>query len=77
MAGGAGQYVDKIIRGLDDARLRTPVQRIERGARGVAIHTEQGVEYFDEVVLACHSDQALALLARPTQAEAQVLGANR
>lgn len=77
VAGGARQYVEKIIQGLADARLNTPVQRIERGARGVAIHTEQGVEYFDEVVLACHSDQALALLARPSQAEAQVLGAIR
>ncbi len=75
--GGARQYVDKIIAGQADARLNTPVLRIDRDAQGVTVTTPHGVERFDEVVLACHSDQALALLAQPSVAESEVLGAIR
>jgi predicted NAD/FAD-binding protein len=76
VAGGARQYVHAILDGLD-ARLQTPVERIERNAAGVFIRTGSGVEHFDAVVLAVHSDQALRLLARPSAAEQQVLGAIR
>lgn len=76
VAGGARQYVDKLLRGLD-ARLAVPVQRIERDAAGVRVQTANQSERFDAVVLAVHSDQALRLLARPTAAEQQVLGAIR
>ena len=44
---------------------------------GVWIDTDRGSERFDDVVLACHSDQALALLAAPTVQERRVLGAIR
>ncbi|HUH87805.1 MAG TPA: FAD-dependent oxidoreductase [Pusillimonas sp.] len=74
--GGARQYVDKLLNGLD-ARLATPVRNIERNAAGVRICTDGGTEHFDAVVLAVHSDQALRLLARPSAAEQQVLGAIR
>lgn len=76
VAGGARQYVDKLVQGLD-ARLATPVQRIERDASGVHIHAAGQSERFDAVVLAVHSDQALKLLARPTAQEQSVLGAIR
>ncbi len=84
--GGAREYVRRIVAGLSDARLETPVRRIRRippsdqpgaGGGGVWIDTASGSERFDEVVLACHSDQALALLADPTDAERSVLGAIR
>lgn len=74
--GGARQYVVKILQGLD-ARLSTPVKHIVRDAAGAHIHTARGVERFDAVVMAVHSDQALSLLAQPTVAEQQVLGAIR
>lgn len=74
--GGARQYVDKLLHG-QDARLATPVKRIERNAAGVLIQTKDGTVHFDAVVLAVHSDQALRLLAQPTAAEQQVLGAIR
>ena len=77
VVGGARHYVDKIIAGLSDTRLNTPVLRIDRDTAGVTLHTAQGSERFDQVVLATHSDQSLALLAHPTQAEAEVLGAIR
>jgi len=77
VVGGARHYVDKIIAGLADARLNTPVQRIDRDAAGVTLHAAQGSERFDHVVLAAHSDQSLAMLGRPTLSETEVLGAIR
>ena len=82
--GGARHYVEKIVAGLADARLATPVRSIRRlppagspggGNAGVWVATDAGSERFDEVVFACHSDQALALLADATDEERSVLGA--
>ena len=76
MAGGARHYVDKITAGITDKRLNTPVRQITRDARGVAVTTDTGTERFDRLVLATHSDQALALLGgHATAQERQVLGA--
>lgn len=77
VAGGARQYVEKIIATVPDARLNTPVYQIHRHGDQVQIISDRGLEQFDRVVLACHSDQALALLADPSVAESQVLGAIR
>jgi predicted NAD/FAD-binding protein len=81
--GGARNYVAKMLEAIPDARLATPVRSVRRipacaGQRaGVLIATDAGTERFDEAVLACHSDQSLALLADPTPAERAVLGAVR
>ncbi len=79
--GGAKHYVQRILRGVPDARLSTPVRRVQRAAAGtgggVLVSTDHGTERFDAVVLACHTDQALALLAEPTADERRVLGAIR
>ncbi len=80
--GGARHYVDKLLRGIPDARLNSPVRSLRRlppgqGQAGVMLATDQGSERFDEVVLACHSDQSLALLHDATPAERAVLGAIR
>jgi len=79
--GGARHYVNKILAPIADKRLNTPVRLIERDAtgdeQGVRIVTDGQVERFDEVVLCCHSDQALALLRDASAAEHQVLGAIR
>jgi predicted NAD/FAD-binding protein len=77
VVGGARHYVDKITAGISDKRLNSPVRRIERDAAGVTIKTDGGSERFDQVVMATHSDQALALLAQPTEAENRSLGAIR
>jgi predicted NAD/FAD-binding protein len=69
--------VQKIVAGIADKRLNTPVQRIIRDAQGVTIHSKGQAERFDKVVLACHSDQSLALLGDATAAERGVLGAIR
>jgi predicted NAD/FAD-binding protein len=80
--GGARNYVRKMLAHIPDARLNTPVQGIKRlppasGAGGVLVATANGSEHFDEVVLACHSDQALRLLDDATADERRVLGAIR
>jgi len=75
--GGARQYVEKIVSGIADKRLNTPVSSIRRGDRGVWVTSSARVEHFDQVVLACHSDQALRLLSDASPAEQAVLGAIR
>ena len=77
VVGGARHYVDQIIAGLDDARLNCPVRLVERDSTGVTLHTDQGSERYDQLVLAAHSDQSLALLRQPSLDEADVLGAIR
>ena len=77
VAGGARQYVEKIVGTIADKRLQTPVMRITRADDGVHIHSRGQTERFDKVVLACHSDQSLALLADATPAERSTLGAIR
>jgi predicted NAD/FAD-binding protein len=56
-------------------RLNCPVRSVRRAADGVSIAWAGGSETFDHVVLACHSDQALALLADPSDSERDILGA--
>ncbi|MEO5881199.1 MAG: FAD-dependent oxidoreductase [Caldimonas sp.] len=75
--GGAGRYVTKMLESVADARSGTPVRRVRRLANGVEVSTDAGSERFDALVLACHSDQALALLADPSEAERAVLDAIR
>ena len=75
--GGASTYVDKMLDAIADARLATPVRQVRRLPGGVEVSTAHGGERFDAVVLACHSDQSLALLADPREEEREVLGAIR
>jgi predicted NAD/FAD-binding protein len=80
VVGGSREYVARIVSGLAEARLNTPVRRVRRlppnsGGAGVRVRTDRGEEHFDHVVLACHSPQSLAILADPTDDERAVLGA--
>ena len=78
--GGGRAYVEKLAAqiGHDHIRLATPVRRVERCAAGVRLTLPVGIEYFDQVVLACHSDQALALLGdAASDAERELLSAIR
>jgi predicted NAD/FAD-binding protein len=77
VVGGSRVYVRKMLASITDARLRTPVRSVRRIGAGVMVATDAGSEHFDEVVLACHSDQALALLADARDDERRVLGAIR
>ena len=74
--GGSSTYVQALrARWSVRERLDCPVHSVRRHAGGTELHSAAGVEYFDQLVLACHSDQALALLADPDEREQSILGA--
>ena len=78
VAGGSKHYVAKMLSDLPDVRLGMPVMAITPDRGRVVIQTAKGFETFDDVVLACHSDQALALLGRQASLEQNhLLGAIR
>ena len=71
--GGAKHYVQAITARIADKRLNTPVLTIERDENGVLLHTAQGGERFDQVVIATHADQALRLLQQASDEEHALL----
>ena len=74
--GGSARYVEAMTANWNvQVRLDCAVRRVARDAAGVAIDSRAGHERFDQVVLACHADDALALLADPSAAEREILGA--
>jgi predicted NAD/FAD-binding protein len=77
VAGGSARYVERIVRTLPDARAGTPVHALRRRpGHGIVVASAAGETLVDAVVLACHSDQALALLgAHASAAERRLLGA--
>ena len=77
VTGGAKHYVEKLLQYIPHKHLQTPVERIERNDLSTLVCTASGSEVFDAVVLACHADQALSLLAQPTPQEQALLGAIR
>lgn len=76
ISGGSVNYVNRLVAPFRDSiRLRTPVTQIRRDVSGVEIQTPGGPpERFDQVVLACHANQALAMLAAPTELEQEIIG---
>lgn len=76
--GGSSRYLDKLLPAISgELRAATPVHSVARDATGVSVVHAGGPERFDQVVFACHSDQALALLSDPSDTERSVLGAMR
>lgn len=77
--GGSREYVEKLVAGhRERIRLNTAVQSVRRIPDGVELYTDAGGrERFDYVFLACHSDQALTMLADASSVEKEVLGAIR
>ena len=80
VSGGSREYARRLTAPfVDRIRLCTPVRRIQRDDGAVTISSEgpDGIatERFDQVILACHSDQALALLCDADPLEREILGA--
>ena len=75
--GGSRAYVKRLTRSYADRiRLSAGVTAVDRTADGVSVRDRNGhVERFDDVVIATHADQALALLGDPTPEERRLLGA--
>jgi uncharacterized protein len=77
ITGGSRSYVGPLTAPFEDRiRLRSQVVRVHRTSAAVELVLGDGHRpSFDAVLFACHSDQALAMLAAPTEAEREVLGA--
>lgn len=77
VTGGSDTYVQAIVsRFQDRLHLETEVRRVRRDADGVTLETSQGDALrFDKIVVATHPDQALGLLADPSDDERRILGA--
>ena len=75
--GGSRQYVGPLVRSFHGRiRLNSPVAQIQRRSDGVTIALGDTSRHaFDQVVIAAHADQALRMLADPSDREAQILGA--
>lgn len=74
--GGSNHYIKAMrTRWQVDERIGLPVRTVLRGQEAVQVITEAGSERFDQVILACHSDQALALLDDANDRERDILGA--
>jgi len=81
ISGGSQSYIGPLTKPYAERiYLNTPVSRVRRESDKVYIvrkgsDGDEVEEVFDHVVFACHSDQALALLADPSREESEILGA--
>ena len=79
--GGARQYVAKLIERIPNKYLNTAVTSIQRlqieHETKIRLESTQGSWIFDQVVLACHSDQSLPILADASTEEQRILAALR
>ncbi len=76
VVGGSRNYVNKLLLAIPNKRLATPVTAVSRGsggARSVRVQTAAGSELYDQVVMACHSDQSLALLGEDASADERLV----
>ncbi|HET8850390.1 MAG: FAD-dependent oxidoreductase [Marinobacter sp. 34-60-7] len=76
ISGGSATYVRAMMGRLGDrTHLNSPVDRVVRDDEGVTITVKGEDHRFDQVILACHSDQALRMLGDPSDQEREILGA--
>jgi predicted NAD/FAD-binding protein len=76
VSGGSASYIRALrSRWEVQERLNCPVISVRRTGGGVHVVSGAGSEYFDQIVLACHSDQSLDILADATDREREILGA--
>ncbi len=77
--GGSANYVARLTAAFRDrVRLGCGARSVRRDGAGVVVEDATGGEQrFDQVLIATHADQALALLRDPSEAERRLLGAFR
>lgn len=76
VVGGSARYVERVVKGLSAVEVCAPVRAITRDGDGIEVRDDADVAHrFDRVVVATHAPTALSLLAAPTPAERDVLGA--
>ena len=78
ITGGSSSYVEPLTAPFKDKiKCSSPVTLVERDENEVLITTAEERRRFDQVIFACHGNQALSLLATPTNREEAVLGSFR
>lgn len=76
--GGSSSYIAALEANWNvSVRLSSPARALRRSGDSVTVASVDGEEQFDQVVLACHGDQSLALLTDPTADERSILGSIR
>jgi len=76
VCGGSSAYVQAFMRNFNgDLRLNCPVLSVSRDKTGVTLTSSEGKDHYDQLILACHSDQALRLLQDASVQETEILGA--
>lgn len=75
--GGSREYVKRLCADIGDVRLNAAVRTVVRSSAGVEVTTDNGTKFFDHVILATHTDQALNILKDALPAEQSVLAAIR
>ncbi len=74
IVGGSSSYIAPLTQGFNHKiRTSSPVKQVIRESDGVRVATPQYSEIYDEVIFACHADQALSMLVNPTMNEMNVL----
>ena len=77
ISGGSQSYVRRMLEDIPDEQkfLNTPVQSVTRTGGKIQLTSKHGTQEYDQIIFACHSDQALAILDDATDAERDILGA--
>ncbi len=76
VVGGSRSYVDKVAQRLSSVRVSTPVRAVSRGIDAVEVRDDaDSMHVFDRVVIATHPDTAIGILANPSLAQKEILGA--
>lgn len=76
IAGGSQRYIDAMMEVIHDSvRTGHHVIAVERSPESVIVRTQDSQERFDQVILASHADQSLALVNEAGEAERDILGA--
>ncbi len=74
--GGSKEYVKRLTEALDDIHTSCAVSCVKRSQKGIDIIKSDGnIEHVDQVIFACHSDQALRMIDRPSKQHQEILGA--
>jgi predicted NAD/FAD-binding protein len=74
--GGSNAYIAPLIKPFaDKIKLSSPVEKVIRHNDGITLTVNGIEEAFDQIIFACHSDQALAILGDASLAEKDILGA--
>lgn len=77
--GGSREYVSRLLEGLKDVRIQSDIDCVipQNDSSIVIRHSNGEEEKYDQVVLACHADEALTLISEPSKDEKDILGSFR